>query len=141
MHPWLLLLPPLLPFSFLSLISPALEFSLSLSSLPHSLSLAKAYSYGKQGTANYGDSDEDGVFLPPPPPSLAKAYSYGKQGTANYDDSDEDGATGYSYYSTSYGDEVSPAISSSNEEEESEPEELEESLENCSVNDSTAQCV
>ena len=96
--------PPPSP-SFLSLISPSLVFSLSL--------------------------------LPPSPTlSLAKAYSYGKQGTANYDDSDEDGATGYSYYSTSYGDEGSPAISSSNEEEESEPEELEESLENCSVNDS-----
>ena len=95
MLPWLLLL---LPLSHPPLISPS-------PLLPHSL-------------------------------SLAKAYSYGKQGTANYDDSDEDGATGYSYYSTSYGDEGSPAISSSNEEEESEPEELEESLENCSVNDS-----
>ena len=96
MLPWLLLL---LLSCFLSLISPSLE--ISLSPLPHSLSLAKAYSYGKQGTANY--------------------------------DSYEYGATGYSYYSTSYGDDGSPAISSSNEEEESELEELEESLKNCSV--------
>ena len=66
---------------------------------------------------------------------LAKAYSYGKQGTAGYDSDD---ASGYSYQSTPYvyEDEDSPVISSSDEEEESEPEELEETLEDCSLNES-----
>ena len=71
----------------------------------------------------------------PQPPSLspARAYSYGKQA---YDSDEEYGAVS-NYHSTPhvYGGGDSPVISSS-DEEESETEELEESLENCSINDS-----
>ena len=75
-------------------------------------------------------------------PSLSlcsvKAYSYGKQGAIGYDSDEGYGAVGYSYSTPCEGDGGgSPVISSSDEEEESETEGMEESLENCCLNEST----
>ena len=78
------------------------------------------------------------------PPSLAKSYSYGKQSHTDLIDDDESGAVGYSYYSTPHEDGDSPEISSSDKEEESEiseeseTEQLQEPLENCTVEESLA---
>ena len=86
---------------------------------------------------NTSDARQSHTFSFPPttPPhlSLQLGPTHRKQA---YDSDEEYGAVG-NYHSTPhvYGGGNSPVISSS-DEEESETEELEESLENCSINDS-----
>ena len=70
-------------------------------------------------------------------PCPAKAYSYGKQGATGYDSDEGYGAVGYSYSTPYEGDGGGSPVISSSDEEESETEELEESLEDCCLNEPT----